>query len=132
MVFWKTMGKKFSIAQRIQSFGHAGRGIAEAFKTQHNLRIHAAAIIIVVTAGFLFKLSLLEWGLVVLAVGLVLTAELLNTAIEVLVDLVSPSYHEKAGLIKDIAAGAVLIAAVISVIIGLLVFLPKVLRLFEP
>ena len=132
MVLYEEMGKKFSIAQRIKSFGHAARGIGVAFKTQHNIRIHAAAVIIVGTAGIFFKLSLLEWGLVVMAVGLVLVSEMMNTAIEALVDLVSPSYHEKAGLIKDIAAGAVMIAAVISVIIGLVVFVPKVLRLFEP
>ncbi len=132
MVLYEEMGKKFSIAQRIKSFGHAARGIVSTFKTQHNIWIHAAAIIIVVTAGIFFKLSLMEWGLVVLAVGMVLAAEMMNTAIEALVDLVSPSYHEKAGLIKDIAAGAVMIAAVISVIIGLLIFVPKVLRLFEP
>jgi len=123
--------KKFSIPRRIKSFGNAFRGIFFAFKTQHNIWIHSLAIVVVVTAGFIFKLDAREWGLVVLAVGLVLAAEMINTAIEWLVDLVSPGYSEKAGLIKDVAAGAVLVAAVISVIIGAIIFLPKVIELIR-
>jgi len=123
--------KKFSIPQRIKSFGNAFRGIFFAFKTQHNTWIHSLAIVVVVIAGFIFKLDAREWGLVVLAMGLVLAAEMINTAIEWLVDLVSPGYSEKAGLIKDVAAGAVLVAAVISVIIGAIVFLPKVIELIR-
>ena len=80
-------------------------------------------------AGFICKLNILEWGLVELAIGLVLVSELINTAIEWLVDLVSPEYKEKAGSIKDVAAGAVLVAATISVIIGAIVFLPKIIEL---
>ena len=119
--------KKFSLSRGIKSFGPAVKGIGIAFKTQHNLWIHSLAIIVVVIAGFLFKISLLEWGLVVLAMGLVLTAELVNTAIELLVDFVSADHNKKAGLIKDIAAGAVLMAAIISVIIAIIVFLPKII-----
>lgn len=121
--------KKFSFPERIKSFGNAFRGIFFAFKTQHNIWIHSLAIVVVVIAGFIFKLDVMEWGLVVLAIGLVLAAEMINTAIEWLIDLVSPDYSEKAGLIKDVAAGAVLIAAVISVIIGAIVFLPKIIEL---
>ena len=123
--------KKFSFPGRIKSFGNAFRGIFFAFKTQHNIWIHSLAIIIVLTAGFIFKLNTPEWGLVVLAIGLVLVSEMINTAIEWLVDLVSPDYSEKAGLIKDVAAGAVLIAALISVIIGIIVFLPKISKAFH-
>lgn len=121
--------KKFSFPERIKSFGNAFRGIFFAFKTQHNIWIHSLAIVVVVIAGFIFKLNLLEWGLVVFAIGLVLVSEMINTAIEWLVDLVSPEYQEKAGLIKDVAAGAVLIAVIISVIIGAIVFLPKIIEL---
>ncbi|UCH98676.1 MAG: diacylglycerol kinase family protein [Candidatus Aminicenantes bacterium] len=121
--------KRFSISRRIKSFGYAFKGIFLAFKTQHNIWIHSLAIVVVVTAGFIFKLDVREWGLVVLAIGLVLISEMVNTAIEWLVDLVSPDYREKAGLIKDVAAGAVLIAAIISVIIGGIVFLPKIIEL---
>lgn len=121
--------KKFSFPERIKSFGNAFRGIFFAFKTQHNIWIHSLAIVVVVIAGFIFKLNLLEWGLVVFAIGLVLVSEMINTAIEWLVDLVSPEYQEKAGLIKDVAVGAVLIAVIISVIIGAIVFLPKIIEL---
>jgi diacylglycerol kinase len=121
--------KKFSFSRRTKSFGYAFKGISIAFKTQHNIWIHSLAIIVVLTAGFIFKLDVLEWGLVVLAIGLVLVSEMINTAIECLVDLVSPDYSEKAGLIKDVAAGAVLVAATISVIIGGIVFLPKMIEL---
>ena len=121
--------KKFSFPGRIKSFGNAFRGIFFAFKTQHNIWIHSLAIVVVVIAGFIFKLDVMEWGLVVLAIGLVLAAEMINTAMEWLIDLVSPDYSEKAGLIKDVAAGAVLVAAVISVIIGAIVFVPKLLNL---
>jgi diacylglycerol kinase len=121
--------KKFSFSSRIKSFAYAFKGIFIAFKTQHNIWIHSLAIIVVLTAGFIFKLNLQEWSLVVLAIGLVLVTEMINTAIEWLVDLLSPEYKEKAGLIKDVAAGAVLIAAVISVIIGIIVFLPKMIEL---
>jgi diacylglycerol kinase len=123
--------KKFSISRRIKSFAYAFKGIFIAFKTQHNIWIHLLAIIVVVSAGFIFKLDVLEWGLVVFAIGLVLVSEMINTAIEWLVDLVSPGYKEKAGLIKDVAAGAVLIAAIISVIIGIIVFLPKMIELIR-
>jgi len=120
--------RKFSFSERIKSFGNAFRGIFYAFKTQPNIWIHSLAIVVVVIAGFIFKLDAMEWGLVVLAIGLVLVSEMINTAIEWLIDLVSPDYSEKAGLIKDVAAGAVLIAAVISVIIGAIVFLPKMIQ----
>jgi diacylglycerol kinase len=123
--------KKFSISRRIKSFGYAFKGIFFVFKTQHNIWIHSLAIIVVLTAGFIFKLNAPEWGLVVLAIGLVLVSEMINTAIEWLVDLVSPDYSEKAGLIKDVAAGAVLIAALISVIIGIIIFLPKISKAFH-
>ena len=74
--------KKFSISRRIKSFGYAFKGIFIAFKTQHNIWIHSLALIVVLTAGFIFKLNLLEWGLVVFAIGLVLVSEMINTAIE--------------------------------------------------
>jgi len=121
------MKKKFSFEQRFRSIRNAFRGILAAVKTQHNLWIHTAAIIVVVIAGFIFKISLVAWGLVVLVIGLVITLEIMNTAIERLVDLISPDYNKEAGLIKDIMAGGVLAAAIIAVIIGLLVFLPRII-----
>lgn len=114
----------------MKRFVYAFKGIFVALKTQRNFRIHLLVFLVVIIAGFLFKLNPVEWGLVLLAAGLVLSLELVNTAVESLVDLVSPGYNKKAGRIKDIAAGAVLIAAIISIFIGLIVFLPKITALF--
>ncbi|MCD4729244.1 MAG: diacylglycerol kinase family protein [Bacteroidales bacterium] len=116
---------KFSIKKRIQSFRYAFRGIGFMFKTQHNSQIHLVAAIIVVVFGFILNVSLIEWCLLIFAIGLVITAELINTSIEYLVDICSPEFNERAGKAKDIAAGAVLVAAIISAIIGLIIFLPK-------
>lgn len=90
-----------------------------------NFRIHLMAIVAILLAGWYFQLAAGEWLWIVFAIGLVLVAELLNTAIELLVDLVSPSFNTQAGKVKDIAAGAVLIAAVISVCIAGIIFIPK-------
>jgi diacylglycerol kinase len=111
----------------IKSFGYAWAGIGYSIKTQLNFRIHLLAIAVVLLAGWYTGLMLTEWLWIILAIGLVLVAESLNTAIEVLVDLVSPEYNKKAGHVKDIAAGGVLIAAMVSVVIGLLIFVPKFL-----
>lgn len=83
-------------------------------------------MVIVIAAGFYFEISLMEWGLITFAVGIVLVSELMNTAVEYLVDLIEPEINEKAGLIKDIAAGAVLLAAGTALVIGLIVFIPKI------
>ena len=109
----------------IKSFGYAFSGIAYTTRTQLNFQIHLVAILVVALAGWYFKLTTSEWLWVILAIGLVLVAELVNTAIEILVDLVSPGFNEKAGKVKDVAAGAVVIAAIIAILIGALIFIPK-------
>ena len=91
-----------------------------------NFRIHLTAVILVSGLGWFFHLSASEWLWIILAVGLVLITELLNTALELLVDLVSPGFNSQAGKVKDVAAGAVLVAAVIAVIIGAVIFIPKI------
>jgi undecaprenol kinase len=111
----------------IKSFGFALNGIAYAFKTQPNFKFHCALTAVVLLSGWHFELKSAEWLWLLAAIALVLISELLNTAIEVLVDLVSPNYHEKAGIVKDAAAGAVLVAAIIAAIIGLIIFVPKFL-----
>jgi len=116
--------------KRIQSFGYAGRGIRQVFSSEANMKIHILIAIIVIICGFLFKITVSEWIFCLLCIGLVFSAEMINTAIENVVDLASPEHHELAGKAKDIAAGAVLICAIISVIIGLLIFVPKFLTLF--
>jgi diacylglycerol kinase len=116
---------------RLRSFGHAFRGLAILLRTQHNARIHAAATILVVAVGASFRISPAEWALIVLAAVCVWVAEALNTSIEFLVDLASPEPQPLAGKAKDVAAAAVLIAAIGSLFVGALVFGPHVFRLLE-
>ena len=113
---------------RLRSFGHAFRGIGLLLRTQHNARIHAVASILVVAAGAVFRVSLTEWALIVIAILCVWAMEAVNTSIEFLVDLASPDLHPLAGKAKDVAAAAVLVAAIGAAIVGLLVFGPYVLR----
>ena len=119
--------EKFSIKKRIKSFGYAFKGIRDFLFTTHNAWIHITVAILVVIAGFYFHISVIEWIGIVLSIGMVLSAEALNTAVVDWVDLVQPEYNKKAGSIKDIAAGAVLLTAICATIIGLLIFVPKVM-----
>ncbi len=123
--------KKFSVKKRLLSFKYAFRGIGFMIQTQHNAWIHLIATIIVVFLGVALKVSLTEWCLLIFAIGIVLSSELFNTSIEFLTDLLSPEYQKKAGMAKDIASGAVLISAITSAIIGLIVFLPRVVHFFS-
>ena len=115
---------------RLRSVKFAVRGIATMLKTQHNAWLHAAATAVVISTGVLLKLSFGEWCWIVLAITSVWTAEALNTAFEFLTDVASPNFHPIAGQAKDVAAGAVLLAAIGAVIIGALVFWPKVVGRF--
>jgi diacylglycerol kinase (ATP) len=119
---------RFSIKKRLLSFRFAAKGILWMFKTQHNSRIHLVATILVIISGFVFRVSSGEWCILILAIGLVLAAEAINSSIESLVDLINPGFNDKAGKIKDLAAGGVLIAAIAAALAGLLIFIPK---LFE-
>lgn len=110
--------------RRVASFGHAGRGVWSALRSEVHLRFHAVATVVVLGLGFYYGLNRLEWALVALAAAGVWTAELLNTAIEALTDLASPDFHPLAGTAKDVAAGAVLLAVVGAVVVGALVFGP--------
>ncbi|OIQ73763.1 undecaprenol kinase [mine drainage metagenome] len=113
---------------RLASLRHAARGVWQLLATQMNARIHACAAVTVVAMGYWLEVSLLEWGLLILAIGLVLCAEGLNTALEFVVDLASPQWHELARDAKDVAAGAVLLASVTAFGVGLTIFLPKFLQ----
>lgn len=119
-----------SIIGRIQSFKYAFAGITSFVKSEPNVKIHLFMTLLVLIGGFYFEISSIEWILSILAIGMVLSAEAFNTAIEHLTDLVSPDYHELAGKTKDVAAGAVLIASIAAAIIGFLIFWPKILALF--
>ena len=110
----------------LKSFEYAWRGIIYTVTTQPNFRRHIVVALIAILAGWYYDLSLTEWCLVLLSIGTVWTAELVNTSIEHLTDIVSPDYNELIGKVKDIAAGAVLFAAIAAGIVGLLVFLPHI------
>ena len=117
--------KRFAIKARARSFRYAFRGLMLVFLHQHNFRIHVTAALAAILLGIIFKISSTEWMFIIAAIGLVFTAETFNTAIEEMTDLVSPQQNNKAGNIKDIAAGAVLLAAFTALAIGLVIFIPK-------
>jgi diacylglycerol kinase (ATP) len=117
------------IRKTIRGFYFAGRGIVFFLKAPSNAWIHILAACFACGSGFYFCISRWEWCAVVVAIGGVLVAEMFNTAVELLVDLVSPGFNEKAGRIKDIAAGAVLVASIGAAMIGAVVFIPKLLLL---
>ena len=123
------MSKKFSITDRLKSFSYAINGLRYSILTQHNILIHIILAIIAIILGFLLKISSFEWVAIIIVIGLVISAEIFNTSIEELVNLVSPQKNEKAGIIKDLAAGAVLILAITAFITGLIIFLPKIIIL---
>lgn len=112
---------------RYRAFIYAGRGIRTLLATQWNARIHAVIAAAVICAGFFFSVSVVEWCFLVLAIAMVWVTEALNTALELVIDLVSPQIHPLAGKAKDVAAGAVLSATLAAVAIGLIVLLPKAL-----
>lgn len=113
--------------RRVASFGHAGRGVWSALRSEVHLRFHAVATMVVIGLGFYYGISRLEWALVALAAASVWAAELVNTAIEALTDLASPAWHPLAGKAKDVAAGAVLLAALGAMVVGALVFGPHII-----
>jgi len=111
--------------KRLLSFKFAFRGLFFLFKDQPNAWIHLVAAIGVIIAGIFFRLSNSEWMFISLAIGFVFSTELANSAIEELVNKVSPEQNPVAGKIKDLAAGAVLLAAITALVIGLVIFIPK-------
>lgn len=111
----------------LRSVSYAASGLSHAVTTQANMRIHLASVVIVNAAGWLAGLNRPEWLAIVFAQGLVISAELMNTAVEHAVDLVSPERHPLAKAAKDAAAGAVLVTALTAVVVGLLVFVPHIL-----
>ena len=123
--------QKFSITKRIKSFKYAFNGLGILIKEEHNARIHLIAIIVVTIAGFYFELVAMEWVTIVLTMGIVLSMEIVNSSIEKLCDFVSPHKHELIKKVKDLAAAAVLISAASALIIGLIIFVPKVLEMLK-
>ena len=119
----KRAGASYSLAR---AFANAGAGVAYAFRTQRNLRIDAAFAVLAVVLGFAFRIDVSSWLAIIVCIGMVCALEVVNTAIESAIDLVSPEYHELARRAKDCAAGAALIAAISSVAVAAVVFIPKI------
>jgi diacylglycerol kinase (ATP) len=116
-----------NIRKALRSFRFAGIGIYSLFRHENNARIHLIAAILVIIAGIWFQLSQTEWCFIVISVGLVWAAEAINTSLEKLADVVSSEYHPGIKIVKDTAAAAVLILAISAVIVGGIIFVPKVL-----
>jgi diacylglycerol kinase len=115
---------KTFITSRIAAFGHAFRGLGYVLRTQQNAWIHSMFAILVILVSFWLKLSVGHWAIIILTIAMVFTAEFINTAIEAVVDLAMPMHHPLAKVGKDVGAGAVLIAALAGVVIGLLILGP--------
>lgn len=113
----------------MRSFGFAFAGLGAMLRTQRNAQIHTAAMIVVAAAGWFFGVTAGEWIALILATALVLSLEALNTALEAVVDLVSPQPHPLAKQAKDVAAGAVLIGAIGAALVGCIIFVPRLFTL---
>ena len=114
----------------LRSFGYAFSGIIRMIGMEQNARIHLLATICAVSLGFVLKISNLEWCVILILISLVWAAEAFNTSIEKLTDHLFHGYHKTARIVKDVSAGAVLICAIIALICGLIIFLPKILFFF--
>ena len=118
------------IKKYLLSFTYPIKGLKYEYRNEQNLTVDVGVALIVIIAGFIFKLNSIEWAMLALTIGLVISCELINTAIEAVVDLVTEYYHPLAKVAKDTAAAAVFVFAIVAVIVGLIIFLPKVVALF--
>lgn len=121
--------KQKGIKRFVNSFGYALEGLIYAFKYEQNMLVHIFATTLVVVLGLIVDLSSFEWLFVFLIIGLVIATELINTSIEAVVDLISPDEHPLAKIAKDTAAAAVMVFAIVSILIGIFIFLPKIIDL---
>ena len=115
----------------INSFKYAISGIKLAFIEERNMKIHFLAMALVIILGIILKISKLEWIICIILFSLVISTELINTALETLTNVVMPEKNEKAKITKDVAAGAVLVMAIVSAIIGMMIFIPKILVILK-
>ncbi len=121
--------RPFSWKARARSFKYAFKGIAMLFTTEHNAWIHASAATIVIVAGVALSISTIEWAIIMLTIGAVVSAEAANSAIEALADKVCKTHDPLIGRAKDIAAAAVLMMAFAALAVGLIIFIPKIINL---
>tara|TARA_R110000868_G_scaffold98054_2_gene269888 strand:- start:7115 stop:7489 length:375 start_codon:yes stop_codon:yes gene_type:complete len=120
------MPKESFLVNRIKSVGFALKGALLLIKTESSIKIQVFITLVMTAAGFYFEISNTEWILQILAIGLVLGIEGLNTAVEKMADFVQPEFDEKIGFIKDISAGAVMLVSIAASIIGLIIYIPKI------
>ncbi len=120
--------ERFSLKKRIKSFGHAFRGIGVFLKTTHNVWIQLIILVLVIVLGVYFNITNTEWIAITFAAGLVIIAEAFNTAMEIHMNLTSPDLHPFARDTKDVAAGAVLLSAIVAIIVGLIIFVPHFIK----
>lgn len=111
----------------INSFKNAFNGMIVSFKQERNMKIHISIMFLVILLGIIFKIKMVEWIICIICFALVIGGELFNTAIEITIDIAMPNFNEKAKKAKDISAGAVLVLAIASAIIGFIIFLPKII-----
>lgn len=116
---------KFSVPDRLKSFKYAFNGIRWLLIHEHNARLHLFAVVLVCLAGYFFKISTIEWLLILICIGMVIAAELFNTVAEQIADFVSTGKHQKIKIIKDLAAAGVLVTAITAFIAGAVIFIPK-------
>lgn len=121
--------EKFSVKKRIKSFTYAFAGLKVLFGNEHNSWIHAVAAICVIAAGFLFRISYVEWMAVIVVIGMVFSAEIFNSALERIANFIQPERDDRIRDIKDLGAAAVLASAIAAAAIGIMIFLPKIMML---
>ena len=121
----------YDFKKQMRSFKFAWKGIMTCAGHEQNITFHLLAALVVVMTGIFFGITRAEWMAVIICIGMVITAELFNSAIERLVDMVSPQWQRIAGEVKDIAAGAVLVTSIAAAIVGLIVFVPYLLNIFS-
>lgn len=125
------MNNKWKNKNFISALKNALNGVKYTFKTQRNLKIQLIISIIVIIISFLLKITYTEWAIIALVIFMVFFSELFNTTIEIVVDMITTEYNESAKIAKDIAAGAVTLVSLASVVIGILIFLPKILEIIK-
>lgn len=126
----KTLLRSHHPVRHAKSFKHAFKGIFHTLVNEPNFRIQAIIVIISIYLGFSYKISTTEWGLLIISMGSLLSAEMLNTLVEEFIDALIKEYHEGARIIKDVSAGFVLMTAITSLIILMLIFWPRISHLF--
>ncbi|WP_306350581.1 diacylglycerol kinase family protein [Flavobacterium sp. '19STA2R22 D10 B1'] len=114
------------VTGRLKSMVYAVKGCYKLITTEHSVMVQSSIAVLITIAGFVCEISRTEWMFQILAIGMVLAIEGLNTAVEKIADFIHPNYHDRIGFIKDIAAGAVFFAALAAIAIGLIIYLPKV------